>query len=125
PERGQAAAGLFPQGLGPPAALGAAQKAGEGQLRPGGVLADALADVAGGALDLEQVVGDLEGQAEAPAVAVEPLQHPLGRIDTLRSKVYPSPQADASANQRPRLAQVKVLQVGQRPPARLRRPLPR
>src|ERR1044072_3737066 len=49
-----------------------AVKAGERQLSRHGILARALAQLLGGALDVEDVIGDLEHQAEALAEITQP-----------------------------------------------------
>ena len=75
PERGQVLAA--PRGPGRSARRRLsvdAQQAGIGQLAAGGVLAHALAGLLGVAFHVEQVVGDLERQPEAAAVAVETVQ---------------------------------------------------
>src|SRR5262249_52450826 len=60
PQGLQVGAGLLAQPLGAAAALGHAQEAGVRQLTAGGVLLHALSRLPGVALDVEQVVGDLE-----------------------------------------------------------------
>ena len=74
PQRGELLAGLAAQAFGPSPALVDAEQAGVGQLAAGGVLPHALAGLVGGAFHVQQIVGDLKGQPETPAVAVETFQ---------------------------------------------------
>ena len=73
-----------PSSLGPPAALLDAEQARVGQLAAGRVLAHPLAGLVGRALDVEQVVGDLERQPERrgrsrPAASSDRRVRPAGR----------------------------------------------
>src|SRR5205823_3382048 len=74
PQRVEVIPGLPAQALGAATALGRAQGAGVGQLAARRVLLHPLAGPALAALRVEQVVRNLEGQPEAPPVAVEPFQ---------------------------------------------------
>src|SRR5438105_65290 len=75
-EGGELLRGLAAEVLGAAAALGGAQESRVGQLAPGGVFPHALAGLVGVALDVEEVVGDLEGEPQAAAVGVEALEQP-------------------------------------------------
>src|SRR5262249_26217583 len=86
PERGDELERLPPQLPGALAARPHAQQAGVGELVAGGVLADALAGLLRLADHVEQVVGDLERQPQAPAVAVEPVEQVAGRPLAVRGK---------------------------------------
>ena len=74
PQGGQLLAGLAAEPFGPPPALRDAEQAGIGQLTAGGVLPHALAGLVGVAFHVQQVVGDLKGQTQTPAIAVETFQ---------------------------------------------------
>src|SRR5947209_18863300 len=95
--------GLATELPGPPPTLVRAEEPGVGQLAAGRVLLHFLAGLVLAAFHVEQVIGDLEGQAETPAVAVEEAQQAGIRAAGPLALRRPGAQAQAGPKERPRL----------------------